>query len=232
MVDGVELVLRDQPLEVRELERDHALRLEQARHAADEVVEVGHLREDVVGDDQVGRAGPRPTMPLGAAPRRRTRRGSARPSAARPRATLAAGSMPSTGTPQRQEVLQQVAVVAGELDHEAVRRRARAGRVIISAVAPGVLDPAGRVGREVGVLAEDRLRAHVLRAAAPAGIRSQTSTCSGKYSSTLVELVAPAGSSRRAATCRGRPPVWRRVAPQRRQQADAPVSGNTASPRA
>ena len=48
-------------------------------------------------------------------------------------ATFAAGSMPSTGTPRCDEVLQQVAVVAGELDDEAVRRRARSGSIIASA---------------------------------------------------------------------------------------------------
>ena len=36
-------------------------------------------------------------------------------------ATLAAGSMPSTGTPSGNEMLQQIAVIAGELDDEAVR---------------------------------------------------------------------------------------------------------------
>ena len=38
-----------------------ALRLQQARHAGDEVVEVRHLRQHVVADDEVGRACPRAT---------------------------------------------------------------------------------------------------------------------------------------------------------------------------
>ena len=53
VVDRVELVLRHQPLEMRELQRDHALRREQPGHAGDEVVEVGDLRQDVVADDQI-----------------------------------------------------------------------------------------------------------------------------------------------------------------------------------
>ena len=51
-------------------------------------------------------------------------------------ATLAAGSMPSAGMPRVDDVLQQVAVVAGDLDDEAVgaepepldRRRRRSAR--------------------------------------------------------------------------------------------------------
>ena len=54
---------------------------------------------------------------------------------------------------QRQEMLQQVAVVAGELDDEAVARPSRSRSLIMSAVAPRVLDPARRVGREIGVFA-------------------------------------------------------------------------------
>ncbi len=54
MIDGVELVLVDQPLEMRKLERDHAVRRQQMRHAGGEVVEVRHLRQHIVADDEVG----------------------------------------------------------------------------------------------------------------------------------------------------------------------------------
>ena len=49
-----------------------------------------------------------------------------------------------------QEMLQQIAVVAGELDHEAVAVQPEPfahGH----AVAPRMLDPAGGIGREVGI---------------------------------------------------------------------------------
>ena len=96
---------------------------------ADEVVEVGHLGQHVVADDEVGRAARRATSSLGAAraPKNsRQRRDAALARAAS--ATFAAGSMPRHGMPARDEVLQQVAVVAGELDDEAVRRRGRGAR--------------------------------------------------------------------------------------------------------
>ena len=53
VIDRVELVLRHQSLEMRELQGDDAFRLEQAGHARDEVVEVGHLSQHVVADDQI-----------------------------------------------------------------------------------------------------------------------------------------------------------------------------------
>ena len=59
------------------------------------------------------------------------------------------------------EVLQQVAVVARDLDHEAVLPEAEPLRDHVR-VAAHVLDPAVGVRGEVGVLGEDRLRADVL----------------------------------------------------------------------
>ena len=159
MVDGVELVLGDQPLEVRELERDHALGREQARHAGDEVVEVGHLGEHVVADDQVGlpalgaqRLGERDAEELDPG---RDALGE------RDLGHVGGGLDAEHGHAERQEMLQQIAVVARQLDHQAVRPEPEALRDH-RAVGLGVGDPAGRVGREIGVFAEDVLRAHVL----------------------------------------------------------------------
>src|ERR1700724_536339 len=53
VIDGVELVLVDELLEMRKFERDHALRHQQMRHAGDKVVEVWHLCQHVVADDEV-----------------------------------------------------------------------------------------------------------------------------------------------------------------------------------
>ena len=58
--------------------------------------------------------------------------------------------------PLRQEVLEEVAVVRGELDDEAVSPSESLSRDLID-VAPGVLDPRVRVRREVRVLREDLL---------------------------------------------------------------------------
>ena len=159
VVDGVELVLGDQPREMRELERDHALGREQARHAGDEVVEVGHLGEHVVADDQVGlpalgaqRLGERDAEELDPG---RNALGE------RDLGHVRGGLDAEHRHAKRQEMLQQIAVVARQLDHQAVRAEREALRDH-RAIRLGVGDPAGRVGREVGVFAEDVLRAHVL----------------------------------------------------------------------
>ena len=62
--------------------------------------------------------------------------------------------------PARDEVLEQVAIVAGQLDHVTRRVEAQPGDHRLG-VPSGMLHPAVRVGREVGVLAEDLLAVHV-----------------------------------------------------------------------
>ena len=125
MVDRVELELLDQPDEVRHLDRDDAVRGEHELDAGDEVVELRDLREHVVRDDEVG-----------AAPFRHERGGQPRveevddrldaPRACRRSTTFAAGSTPSAGIPACHEVLEQVAVVRGELEHKAAAVRPKA----------------------------------------------------------------------------------------------------------
>ena len=63
MVDRVELVPLHEADEVRELQRHDAVRLEQDLQARDEVVEVGHLGQHVVADDEVGPASLRRELP-------------------------------------------------------------------------------------------------------------------------------------------------------------------------
>ena len=97
VVDGVVVVLLHQLQEVRELHGDHAPRRQHPLHAADEVVDVGHVRQHVVADQ--GRPG---------GPRRRVLRGldpeeadSARDAGGDRRlGDVPEGSMPITGTPR------------------------------------------------------------------------------------------------------------------------------------
>ena len=122
VVDRVELVLRHQPLEVRKLQRDHAFRLQQERHAGDEVVEVGHLGQDVVADDQIGALPSATSASASATPKNSTLR----------RNALVDRDLGDVGGrfdaehrhAERQEMLQQIAVVARELDDQAVRSEA------------------------------------------------------------------------------------------------------------
>ena len=54
VVDGIELVFGHQPLKMRHLDGDDALRRQKMRHTGDEVVECRHLRQHIVGNDQIG----------------------------------------------------------------------------------------------------------------------------------------------------------------------------------
>ena len=64
--------------------------------------------------------------------------------------------MPRHGDAQRDEVLQQVAVVAGDLDDQGLPSRAKRC-VAACGVAAGVLDPGGGIGGEIGIVLEDLL---------------------------------------------------------------------------
>ena len=159
VIDGVELVLRHQPLEMGKFERDHdAFGLEQPHHAAGEVVEIGHLGEDVVADDQIGAPAVR---------RQLVGQRHAEELDHRLHALLAGGLGdvgrgldPEGRHAERLEMLQQIAVIAGELDREAFRPEPEP-LLDHRAIGPGVRDPGGRVGGEVGIFAEDALGADI-----------------------------------------------------------------------
>ena len=130
MVDRVVLKPVEQTEQVRELERRGPVVAEQDLDAGDEVVQVGHLREHVVADDEA-RALPFVDEPLRrlAAEERHERRHA--PFLRRLR-DVRRRIDPEDRNPGADEVLQQVAVVRGELDDEVVRGRARGGARIIS----------------------------------------------------------------------------------------------------
>src|ERR1700738_3768990 len=53
VIDGVELVLVNEPLKMGELERDHTIRSQQMHHSRSEIVEIGDLGEHIVANDEV-----------------------------------------------------------------------------------------------------------------------------------------------------------------------------------
>src|SRR6516165_5584977 len=54
VIDGVELVLVNKPLKMRELERYHTIWGQQMHHSRSEIVEIGDLRQHIVADDELG----------------------------------------------------------------------------------------------------------------------------------------------------------------------------------
>ena len=97
--------------------------------------------------------------------------------------------MPSTGIPACDEVLEQVAVVARDFDDEALLRQMQAPPHGLG-VGPRMLDPGARVGREVGVLAEDVRRADVFGQLDQEAVRADVAPAADR--------TAPSGSTARA----------------------------------
>src|SRR5579871_86079 len=152
VVDRVELLLLDETEQMRELERCRAMWFEQKLKTADKVVQVGHVRKHVVGGHQVGRfpGSAEPARRLGA--EKRDFGGNAL-------------VMRHLGDVRRRldaehadaallEILQQIAVVTGDLDDQ------RSGiEPVAFNHAPGIVaamvEPELRVRREVEVIVEN-----------------------------------------------------------------------------
>lgn len=155
VVDGVELHLGQQAGQVREFEGRHALRLQQDLEAAGKAADVGDMGEDVVRGHQVGgmvlvaQGGGGVGVEEGDAGRHALLFGQA--------GGVAGGFDAKDGDAHGDEVLQQVAVVRGDLDDLGLRAEVQAGGHR-DRIAAGVVDPAGGPGRQVGVIVrEDRV---------------------------------------------------------------------------
>jgi hypothetical protein len=152
VVDRVELVLVHELEQVGELHRDHAARLEQELHAADEIIDVRHVRQHVVAEQEIRPAllgGDRGRgLPAEELDGRRDALGDRGLRDVRCRLDAA------TRHAARDEVLQQIAVVARDLHDQRLRAELQPPDHRFD-VAPGVLHPAVGVRREVGVVGKD-----------------------------------------------------------------------------
>jgi hypothetical protein len=158
VVDGVPLVVLHQAEEVGELHRDDAAGPEQDLHAPDEVVEVRYVGQHVVAQQQVGvRLGGERLGRLHAEELDERRDALLQ----RDLGHVGRRLDPEHGHAALVEVLQQVAVVGGELHDVAGVIQLEALDHLLD-VAAAVVQPRGRVRREVGVVAEDVLRGLVL----------------------------------------------------------------------
>ena len=130
VVDRVELVLGDEAPEMRDLDGHNPVRCQQMGDAGNEVVELGHLRQHVIGDDQVGVALLRRNLVrhLGA------EEGDARGHALGASRRRHVGRRLDAEHPltERKEMLQEIAVIAAKLDHETFGAKLEPRLVIIS----------------------------------------------------------------------------------------------------
>ena len=213
VVDGVELVVLHQLEQVRELHGDDAVGGEQHRHSRDEVVEIGHVGQHVVAEEEVGAdaLATRLAGQLGA-----EELDACRDAAFNRRRRDVRGRLdPEHGDAALDEVLEQVAVVARDLDDLAVGAEAEPLRHIAD-VGTGVLEPAPRERREVRVVAEDVLRRLEFGQLHEEAVARRRRRAAGRTVRLDRAGQAP-GRSWRAATCRGRRTTRAARAPQNRQ---------------
>ncbi len=149
MVQGIELMLGHQAEQVRELERGNAIALEQGRETAQEIVDVRHMGQHIVGRHQVGR----PALA-------RKRLGSLlaeehfadlQPLFARRLGRAAGGLNAQARDAALSHVLQQITIVGGDLYHPALRVQAKTFDHLRHIVA-GMGQPGAGVGAEIGVV--------------------------------------------------------------------------------
>ena len=214
VVDGVELVVPHQLEEVRELHRDDAVGGEQRGHAADEVVEVGHVREHVVAQQQVG------SRALVAELRRQLgaeeldqRRD---PAFLRRRRDVGRRLDAEDGQLALDEVLEEIAVVAGDLDDLVRRSEVEPRRSSARRTCGRARTSSARTTRSTRSRRRSA-RASRTRRAAPGSTPSRRMRATGR-SALPDRAVRRSGRSWRAATGRGRRTTRSRAAPQNRQR--------------
>ena len=140
VVDRVELVLRQQPHEMRHLDRQQAVRCKQLRQSSDEVVDVRDLREGVVAGNQIGLAALALEL-VGKVTSEESRQGANSGGFRRP-GDILGGLDAQHGNPCGDEVAQQIAIVAAHFDDEAVRSELQLPLHLFG-IASDVLEPAG-----------------------------------------------------------------------------------------
>ena len=149
VVDGVELVLRDQSQQMRELEGGDTFGLQQAGEAGDEIVDVRHMRQHVVGGGEVGL----PALGDQFIRQPHTEEILHDGNALGARGGGGAGGRldAGAGNAARLNVLQQIAVIGGDFDDMAGRIQTEARRHV-GHIAFAVRQPAAGEAAEVGVI--------------------------------------------------------------------------------
>jgi hypothetical protein len=138
---GAAGIFGDQALQMCNLHRDHALWRQEPLHAREIIAEVGHLRQHVIGNDEVGT----PVVGHQFVGQCRAESCNQCGQFGRARSDHGGGADGEYRYSKWLEVLQQEAVVAGELHHKAFGSKAQA-LLNHMAVTASVLYPACGVG--------------------------------------------------------------------------------------
>ena len=159
VIDRVELVLLHQAHQMGELDGDDTTRLQEKLQGSDEIVEVAHLGENVGTAQEIGprSGGGQLARDLGAEHRRHSGNASID---GHPR-DVSRRLDAEHRDPLRDEVLQEVTVIAADFDDLAPGVEPQACHHPLR-VGLGVPQPAVGVRREIGIVAEDVLGSYVL----------------------------------------------------------------------
>ena len=155
VIDGVELALLDQAQQVRKLEGGNPGRLEESLKPVHEVVQIGHVRQHVIGDHQIRTL----TVAYHRGGRRSVKERIARRYARLDRELghISCGLHAQGRNPPRHEVLQQVSIVARDLDDLTGPVKTEPLRDVID-ITPGMRQPAIGVRGEVRIIGKDGVR--------------------------------------------------------------------------
>ena len=155
VINRVELTSLDQRQQMWNFDRQHPARFQNQIQPGDKIVDVGYMREHVVGDEQVR------GLPLRC--KRAGKRGAEKtvdsrdPFALRNGGDICRGLNPQHGDAALPDELQQIAVIARHLDH--VARRGQSESIDhCRDVAPRMFDPGIRKRREINVIPKNPLR--------------------------------------------------------------------------
>src|ERR1700675_522752 len=133
VIDGVELILVDKLLKMWKLQRDHSMRSQQVHHARRKIVEVRHLCQHIVSDDEIGGL----AFGYEFLRKSKTEKFDQRGNIFSPGYIGYIGRRLNTHHrhTQRQKMLKQVSIIAGDLIHAAICAKAQPA-LDHSAIAP------------------------------------------------------------------------------------------------
>jgi hypothetical protein len=143
---------------VRKFQRNHAVGRQENLHPPDEVVKVGNLSQDVVAQQQIRRLSRVCEFASRFDAEELDERGHAFFDG--DFGDVSRGFDAQGGNLARNEMLEQIAVVAGDFDHVTLAMELKTLNHPLC-VNAGVFHPAIGIGREIGVIAEDMLRANI-----------------------------------------------------------------------
>ena len=150
VVDRVELAELDQPHQVRKFQRHHTFGFQRDSKTTGKIIDIRHMRIDIIAKDEVGRRQAARQFLAEEFLQHRHAQGFGRLGSAARRLD------PQAGNPGGDEVLQQVAVIRGHLDHVAVMAQIQPVGDHLD-IGRGVVQPALRGGREIGVIIGEQL---------------------------------------------------------------------------